>query len=110
MLCEALHKRKLFLDSFGEGLEEFGIWTLIRNFPQEMKGAFWASGSVDASDILHILTLVCDEEGADEKSVWEYVKAFINNSSEEGMYEWFCHSSLVDHKCNKYLSAATCVL
>ena len=88
MLYEALHKRKVFLDAFGEGLEEFGVWSLTRNFPEEMKGAFVPTGTVDASDILEILKPIRDEDNADEDCVWGYLTTFIQKSPEKGIYSY----------------------
>ena len=44
MVYEALHKRKLFLDSFGEGLEVFGVLSFVQRFPTVMKSAFVSRG------------------------------------------------------------------
>lgn len=42
ILYEALHKRKVFLDAFGEGMEVLGVLSLIQLFPEMMKPAFTA--------------------------------------------------------------------
>ena len=40
IVYDALHKRKVFLDSFGEGLETFGVLSFIRMFPEEIRPGF----------------------------------------------------------------------
>lgn len=52
---DALHKRKLFLDSFGEGLEVFGILNFLQKFPAEMKTAFVSKGTLIPEDVLKML-------------------------------------------------------
>ena len=47
MVFDALHKRKLFLHSFGEGLEVFGV----------LSSAFESKGILPPEDVLKILTL-----------------------------------------------------
>ncbi len=87
MVYDALHKRKVFLDAFGEGLEEFGIWSLIRTFPDVMKPAFVATEeSIEASDVLAILKPLHDVDGCDQERVWEFLTSFIRKSPEKGMH------------------------
>lgn len=92
MLYEALHKRKVFLDAFGEGLEVFGVWSLIRHFPEEMRGALVAPDSISASDVVKIVTLPHAIEDKDERRVWDYFTAFLQSSPESSMYipEYCC--------------------
>ena len=84
MVYDALHKRKLFLDAFGEGLEVFGIWSLIGSFPELMKPIFVPGGSVQPSDVLSILQ-TDRSMSADEERVWGFLTSFIRHSSEDGM-------------------------
>ena len=55
MLHDALHKKKLFLDALGEGLEVFGVCSVIVAFPELFRPVFVSSESVKPSDVLSIL-------------------------------------------------------
>ncbi len=92
MVYEALHKRKVFLDAFGEGLDEFGVWSLMRKFPEEMKEAFVPADSVSASDVMKIVKPIPGRRDADEERVWGYLTAFVRNSTEKGISYLFTSS------------------
>ena len=55
LVYDVLHKRKPFLDSLSEGLEVFGIQTLIKLFPEIMKPLFVNSGDITSVDVIKIL-------------------------------------------------------
>ena len=52
MVYDALHKRKVFLDALGKGLEALGVLDFIQKFPEEMKPS---SGTVSPKDVLDIM-------------------------------------------------------
>ena len=82
MIYDALHKRKLLLDAFGEGLEVFGVWSIMNSFPELMKPVF-VPGSIKPSDILSILKP--ENMEAPQERVWHFLTSFILSSSEDGM-------------------------
>ena len=51
MIYDALQKRKLYFDSFSEGL---GVHSLIKAFPEEHKIGFTISPILTPSDVLSI--------------------------------------------------------
>lgn len=55
MLYDALHKKKMYLDSFGEGLEEFGVLSLIKAFPEKFESSFTVPESIQPSDVVAVL-------------------------------------------------------
>ena len=54
-MYDVLHKRKIFLDSFAEGLEVFYLKTGINAFPDLFMELFVASDECCPDDILSIL-------------------------------------------------------
>ncbi len=71
VLCEsiirynALQKRKVFLDSIAQGLDEFGILSVIQFFPDLFSGLFISSTKM-ANDVLEIIRYpekMTEEEG-----------------------------------------------
>lgn len=72
VLCEsiirynALQKRKVFLDSIAQGLDEFGILSVIQIFPDLFSGLFISSTKIVANDVLEIIRYpakMTEEEG-----------------------------------------------
>ena len=51
----ALQKRKVFLDSIAQGLDEFGILSVIQIFPDLFSGLFISSTKIVANDVLEII-------------------------------------------------------
>lgn len=86
MLHEALHKRKPFLDSFGDGLEVLGVKDMICHFPDVFFKAFVFSGEVTPSQVLEILKSRPDESEMNENSkrVWKYMTKFVEDADSRG--------------------------
>ena len=55
MAYDAFQKRKVYLDSFAEGLEEFSVRTVMRAFPDVLKSVFTVSKEISPSDVSSIL-------------------------------------------------------
>ena len=51
-MYDALHKRTLYLDAIGKGLDVFGIKKMISVFPEICKPAFVNDGKLLPSDVL----------------------------------------------------------
>ncbi len=84
MVYEALHKRKLFLDSFGEGLEVFGVLGFIQKFTDELKPAFVSSGILISDDVLKILKPRPSDDvmTVDEKRVYKFLEHYIEQCTD----------------------------
>ena len=89
MVFDALHKRKLFLDSFGEGLEVFGVLSFIQKFPAEMKSAFVSKGILSPEDVLKILTpkAAVDNMSDKETRVYHFFKNYVNQCTDKRKYK-----------------------
>lgn len=82
ILNDVLHKRKVFLDAFAEGLEVFSIKRGISAFPEIFRALFVASDMCCPEDILSILHF--DELDDNSRRVAEYLKSVIQKLGESG--------------------------
>ncbi len=57
ILYEAMHKRKVFLDAFAEGLEVFKIRSAINLYPEMFKTLFVASDTCTPDDVIATLNM-----------------------------------------------------
>ena len=85
IIYDVLHKRKVFLDAFTEGLEIFHLKTAINTFPELFKELFIASDTCSSSDVIAILHFddIC---GPEEQRVANYLKDAIQVLNETGAY------------------------
>ena len=85
IIYDVLHKRKVFLDAFSEGLEVFHLKTAINTFPELFRELFVASDACSPDDVLAILHF--DEDlGPQEQRVLNYFKKAIRKLNETGTY------------------------
>lgn len=88
MVFDALHKRKAFVDSLGEGLEVFGIVSFMKKFPEEMKPILVCDGQLTPESVIAILR---PEIGTtmtrDESRVYSYLVDFIKQCSVKREYD-----------------------
>lgn len=85
---DVLHKRKVFLDCFGEGLEVFSLRTAINAFPDLLEGLFVSSDSCSPEDVLAIVKFSENFESDVEKSrVAGYFKNSVRKLEESGESE-----------------------
>ena len=84
IVYNVLHKRKVFLDAFVEGLELFHIGSAIRAFPSLFEELFVASGSCCPADVLSILNFK-DSKKSDSR-VARLLKSTILKFDESGMW------------------------
>ena len=91
---DVLHKRKVLLDCFAEGLEVFSARSAIQAFPDLLEELFVASESCSPQDVLAILHF---EEGfeqdPDKLRVAGYLKACIERLDEAGECSDECSAS-----------------
>ena len=85
VLYDVLHKRRIFLDAIGNGLEVLGMCTLISHFPEVFKAAFVSSGRLGSNDVRELLKPVTTNIDIDQIRVWGYLLMFIDQASESGM-------------------------
>ena len=53
---DALHKQKIYLDAFANGLEVLGVKSLISQFPEVFKPLFISDGKVvEAKEVVKLL-------------------------------------------------------
>lgn len=93
IIYDVLHKRKVFLDAFSEGLEVFHLKTAINTFPELFRELFVASDACSPNDVLAILQF--DEDlGPQEQRVMNYFKKAIQKLNETGIAHLPLFSSL----------------
>ena len=80
MVYDALHKRKVFLDALGKGLEALGV---LEKFPEEMKPAFVSSGTVSPKDVLDIMKPQYSTSIFEEKEVYEFLLEYVEQCTHE---------------------------
>lgn len=87
LLYDALHKRRIYIDAFACGLEAVGVKTMISHFPELLKPLFVSTGIVKAKEVIKLLKSKPSVSAMDEnqRSVREYLLAFINQASEAGV-------------------------
>ncbi len=73
MAYDAFQKRKVYLDSFAEGLEEFGVRTVMRAFPDVLESVFTVSSEISPSDVSSILKAASSLEGELVLRIWKYL-------------------------------------
>ena len=83
MVYDALHKRKVFLDALGKGLEALGVLDFIKKFPEEMKPAFVSSGTVSPKDVLDIMKPQYSTSIFEEKEVYECLLEYVEQCTDE---------------------------
>ena len=82
IIHDVLHKRKVHLDAFTDGLEEFKIKSGINAFPDLFCELFVASSSCSPEDVISI---ICLHEVDDEKMTCaRYLKGAIKKMCESG--------------------------
>ena len=79
-MYEVLHKRKVFRDSFLEGLEVFDVKTGIFAFPDLFQELFVASSTCTSEDVIEILKV----HGDGEVRVKEFLLNAIRKLNEMG--------------------------
>lgn len=78
-----MHKRKLYLDAFAEGLETFQLRTAITTFPELFKELFVASDVCSPTDVLAIFHF--DENlGPEEERLRTYFHDAMMQLTETG--------------------------
>ena len=82
-MYDVLHKRKVFLDSFAEGLEVFHIRSAIRAFPILFEELFVASGSCSPADVLSVLQFKDTESDC---RVARLLKSAVSKFDESGRH------------------------
>lgn len=84
MVYEALHKRRPFLDSFGEGLEIYGLLSFIQKFTAEMKPAFVPDGILCSDDVLQIMKPKISGEviTPEESRVYTFLKNYVKQCTD----------------------------
>ena len=85
VIYDILHKRKVFLDAFLEGLEVFHLKAAVCAFPALFEGLFVASPRCSAQEVLDILQY--DENlDTDGERVVGYLENTISELDEEGVF------------------------
>ena len=108
VLYDALHKRRIFLDAIGNGLEVLGMRTLISHFPELFKAAFVSSGRLGSNDVRELLKPVTNMD-IDQIRVWGYLLMFIDQTSETGMTGNAIVVILVTLLLNNYYENYVCI-
>ena len=103
VLYDALHKRRIFLDAIGNGLEVLGMRTLISHFPEVFKAAFVSSCRLGSNDVRELLKPVTNMD-IDQIRVWGYLLMFIDQANETGMTGNAIVIILVTLLLNNYLA------
>ena len=87
LLYDALHKRRIYLDAFANGLEVLGLKTVISHFPEPFKSVFVFSGIITSSDVIKMLHPKPSTADMDEgiKHVWKYLLTFLGAADERGI-------------------------
>ena len=83
IVYDALHKRKIFLDAFGKGLEALGVLKFLQKFPEVMKPAFVSSGTVSTKDVLEIMKPQYSSTSVEERKVYEFLLEFVGQCTDE---------------------------
>ena len=85
MVFDALHKRKLFLDTFGEGLEVYGVLSFVQKFPAEMKPVFVSRGILSPEDVLKILSPnpTVDNMIDKERRVYRFFQNYVKQCTDK---------------------------
>lgn len=78
-----LQKRKVYLDSIGQGLEEFGILSAIKYFPDLFASMFIPSSALKASDVLEVMSFP-RKMAKEEQVVAGFIKECIQQLSRNG--------------------------
>ena len=82
IIHDVLHKQKVYLDAFAEGLEVFHLKTAINTFPKLFKELFVASDACTPSDVIAILHF--DEDlGPEKKRVERYMEEYYTTTQRE---------------------------
>lgn len=80
-----LHKRKLLLDTFAEGLEVFHLKSAFTAFPSLFEPLFMASWQCRPKDVLDIIKYKDGQlEGSKAQRVAGYLESYIENLEETG--------------------------
>ena len=88
IVYDALHKRSIYLDALGKGLEVLGIRRMMTLFPEQCKPAFVSDGTISATIVISQLKVTEQrrdyELNDDEKRVWMYLHKFLEEASKPG--------------------------
>lgn len=90
IIYDVLHKRKIFLDAFAEGLEVFYLRTGIQAFPDLFQELFVAADTCSPDDVLGILKFQCDD--SESSKIAGYLKSSIKKLDESGTKFGVCHT------------------
>ena len=88
-LCESiirydvLQKRKVYLDSIAEGLDEFGVLSAMKCFPELFSDLFVPSTPMVAKDVLEIMEFP-DRMAEEERVVAGFVEDCVDQLSQCG--------------------------
>ena len=82
-----LQKRKVYLDSIAQGLEDFGIFSAMKFFPDIFIDMFVPSQSGDmvASDVIGMMR-IAKKMSKEEEEVWELLKKCVGELNKYGQY------------------------
>lgn len=88
MVYDALHKRSMYLDAIGKGLDVLGVRKMITLFPEQCKPAFVSDGTVSAAIVTSLLKVTEQRQDSElndgEKRVWMYLHKFLEEASQPG--------------------------
>ena len=84
VVYDALHKRKVYLDCFAEGLEVFRIHSAICIFPEMFEELFVAAEECSTSNVLSAMKYPVELKPEEER-VGRYLRLTIEQLDERGM-------------------------
>ena len=84
VIYDALHKRKVYLDCFAEGLEAFKVRSAICIFPELFEQLFVAAEECSIADVLSAMQFP-EKINPEEEKVAGYLKFAIEQLDERGM-------------------------
>ncbi len=84
-----MHKRKVFIDAFAEGLEVFKIRSAINLYPEMFKALFVASDTCTPDNVIATLSMPCTMSPEDQR-IAGYLKDCIKQLDESGIIYLEC--------------------
>ena len=98
----ALQKRKVYLDSIAQGLDEFGILSAMKFFPDLFSALFIPSTQVVAKDILGLIRFP-EKMNEEEQVVFGFLKECVEQLSQQGIIGSYMHAHVHAHMINSIL-------
>ena len=86
IIHDALHRRKVFIDCFCKGLEVYGLYTLMKGFPDLFERVF-ISNEITCDEVINSITLptlsldyLDDDECSIVLELYDYIKHLSTQS------------------------------